>query len=369
MKTQSLAVQYRPRVLTDLVGQDHIAKQVLGMFKSKKMPSAIMLHGPTGLGKTTVARMLARMVNCVGERGENFEPCGECASCKMTEHPDVMELNAADARGIDDVRNLIQLSRNMPTIGNKRVFIVDEAQQLTTQSAQCLLKPLEEPPANTLWIICTMSPDKMLPAIAKRCLSLQVKPVDPELITKRLYRIAKREGIDFKEQKDGVKVLRTIADFSNGGMRASIQLLESVLYAYKSGEEIDVQTVLTKFLSGGEADLDNAAANVLHAMLTSDMKHLVKSIPTDNVRGVLNKMRWLLDYLINSSVGSTKFVPYSGRVFAKLSKEAGVKINLRTLLQIQNLLLEIEFRLNTQNIEERVVFMAMCGNFSVVSAK
>lgn len=333
------------------------------------MPSAIMLHGPTGLGKTTVARMLARMVNCTGERGEHFEPCGECSSCKMHEHPDVMELNAADARGIDDVRTLIQLSKNMPTIGNKRIFIIDEAHQLTSQSSQCLLKPLEEPPANTLWIICTMSPDKMLPAIAKRCLSLQVKPVDPELITKRLYRIARREGIDFKEKTDGIKVLRTIADFSNGGMRASIQLLESVLYAYKSGDEVDVQTVLTKFLSGGEADLDNAAANVLYAMLTNDVRHLVKSIPQDNTRGVLSKMRWLLDYLINSAVGQSKFVPYSGRVFAKLSKDGDVKINLKSLIQIQSLLLDIEFRLNTQNIEERVVFMAMCGNFSSSSAK
>ena len=139
MKTESLAVQYRPRNLTDLIGQDHISKQVLGMFKSGKMPSSIMLHGSTGLGKTTVARILTRMINCSAEeRDENFTPCGECPSCRMTEHPDVLELNAAEARGIDDVRNLIQQSKNMPSLGNKRIFILDEVHQLTTQAQQCL---------------------------------------------------------------------------------------------------------------------------------------------------------------------------------------------------------------------------------------
>ena len=368
MKTQSLAVKYRPRSLNDLIGQDHIATQVLGMFKSKKMPSSIMLHGPTGLGKTTVARMIARMVNCTGDRDEEtYAPCGECASCKMTDHPDVLELNAGDARGIDDVRNLVQQSKNMPTLGNKRVFILDEFQQFTPQAAQCMLKPLEEPPSNTLWIICTMSPDKILPAIAKRCMSMQVKPVSSAMIAKRLARISKREGLDFSTIEDGEKILKTIADFSNGGVRASIQLFESVLYAIKSGKQIDTNTVLTKFLAGGEADFDQAAADILMAVLTSNLKAFVKAMPSADTRNVLNKLRWLLDYLINNAVGQAKFIPYSGRVFAAAVKkvDGGVKLPLATLLATQNLLLDIEFRLNSQSIDERVVFMSMLGNFIV----
>lgn len=369
MKTQSLAVQYRPKILTDLIGQDHIAKQILGMFKAGKMPSAIMLHGPTGLGKTTVARMITRMVNCQSKtRDENYSPCGECPSCKMTDHPDVVELNAADARGIDDVRSMIQQSKNMPTLGSKRVFILDEAQQFPALSQQTLLKPLEEPPSNTLWIICTMSPDKMIPAIAKRCLSLQVKPVEPDIIVKRLYRIAKREGVDFKTIDDGVKVLRTIADFSNGGVRASIQLLESVLFAYKTDPDIDVQTVLTKYLSGGEADLEKAAADILFAAMTRNLKLLVQSFPTDNVRGVLTKMRWLIDYLINNSVGNAKYIPYSGRLFSALTKKSeGFKLSLSSLLQIQNLLVDVEVRLNSFNIDERVVIMSALGAYAAQS--
>ncbi len=366
METRSLAVIYRPKKLSDLIGQDHIAKQIIGMFKTNKMPSSIMLHGPTGLGKTTVARMIARMVNCLGERDETFTPCGECQSCKMDETPDVSELNAADARGIDDVRNLIQQSRNMPAIGKKRIIIIDEAQQFPTLSQQALLKPLEEPTSNTIWIICTMIPDKVIPAIAKRCLSLQVKPVDSELIVKRLYRIAKREGVDFKEITDGVQILKTIADFSNGGVRASVQLLESVLYAHHSGEELNAKSVLTKFLSGGEADIESAAANVLIAVLTGNMKLLVKSIPQDNSRSVLNKLRWLIDYIINKFVGTAKFVPYSGRIFAQLSKEHQVQLNLSLLLQIQNLLVETEYRLNNMSIDDRVVITSALGNFAAL---
>jgi DNA polymerase III subunit gamma/tau len=308
--------------------------------------------------------MIARMVNCTGERDTTtYAPCNECASCRLTDHPDVLEINAADARGIDDVRSLVQQAKNMPTIGNKRIYIVDEAHQLTAQASQVLLKPLEEPPASTLWIICTMSPDKVLPAIAKRCLSLAVKPVEPELLVKRLYTIAKREGVDFKTIEDGGKVLKTIADFANGGVRASIQLLESVLYAYQGDDKIDANTVLTKYLSGGEADLDKAAANVLFAVMSPNLKGLVKAVPSDNVRGVLNKMRWLLDYLVNNSVGAAKFVPYSGRAFAALTKSSDMKIQLATLLMVQNLLLEIEWRFNTQSVDERVVFTAMLGNF------
>lgn len=370
LESISLAVKYRPRRLQDLIGQEHIAAQIRGMFQSRKMPAAIMLSGSTGLGKTTTARMLSRMVNCQNFNFETTEACGECHSCRLEDHPDVLELNAADSRGIDDVRNLIQQSRNMPTVGNKRIFILDESQQFSPQAQQALLRPIEEPPKHTLWIICTMSPEKVLPAIAKRCLSLHVKPVEPEVLMKRLYRIAKREGLDFKELDDGSKVLRTIADLADGGVRSSVQLLESVLYAHRSGEAVDTRTILNKFLSGGEAELDKLACDVLLAVLGKNLKGLLSAMSgCENTRGVLNKLRWLLDYLLNNSVGRVRFVPYSGRLFAKASKEAGVRANLLTLIQLQNLLLDCEFRFNSMSVDERVVFTSMVGNFLATLAK
>lgn len=365
METRSLAVKYRPKVLTDLVGQDHIVKQISGMFHGKRMPSSILLHGATGLGKTTIARMLATMVNCRKLDLGTLTPCGQCVSCIQSDHPDIVELNAADTRGIDDIRSLIQQARNMPVVGRKRIFIVDEAHQLTTQAAQTLLKPLEEPPPHTLWIVCTMSPDKLLPALAKRFLPLQVKSVETEVLVKRLYRIAKREGLDFKTVKDGPKILRSVAEFSNGTVRDSIQLLESVLLAFASGEDVDVGSVLSKFSVGSDAELDALAATLVHAILVKDMSGIVKSVPVDSPRSVMLKARWLLDYLINNSVGQSKYTPYSGRVFATLCKKNPVKIDLGRLLQFQYALVDIEARLNTLNVDERVVISSHLANFSL----
>lgn len=364
MEAGSLAVRYRPKTLAGLIGQDHIVAQIEGIVQTGKIPSAIMLYGPTGLGKTTTARIIVRYLNCKNPDTETHTPCGSCPSCKMKEHPDVYEMNAADARGIDDVRQLIAQAKNMPTMGKKRFIIIDEAQQFPTLSQQALLKPIEEPPKDTVWIICTMSPEKMLPAIAKRCLRLQVKPVSVELLTKRLSLIGKKEGVDFKSMESGSKVLKTIADFANGGVRDAISSLESVLLAFHGNPDIDAKTVLANFLASPEAELDVQAVNVLIAVLKKDIKLLLTETQgAENVRGILNKLRWLIDYLLSKSVNKAKFTPYSGRLFAKVSQENGVKVSLLTLIELQALLVDIEWKMNSINIEERVLFTSSVGKF------
>lgn len=364
MESSSLAVRYRPKVLSGLIGQDHIVSQIEGIVKTNKIPSAIMIYGPTGLGKTTTARIIVRYLNCLNPDTETHRPCGECRSCQMKDHPDVYEMNAADARGIDDVRQIISQAKNMPTIGKKRFIIIDEAQQFPSLSQQALLKPIEEPPKDTVWIICTMSPEKMIPAIAKRCMRLQVKPVEPEILVKRLALIAKKEGVDFKTIPDGMKVLKTIADFANGGVRDAISSLESVLFAFHGNKDIDAKTVLANFLASPEAELDIVACNVLVSVLKSDLKMLIANTQTcENARGVLNKLRWLIDYLLSNSIGKAKYTPYSGRLFSKMAKENNVKVSLLKLIQVQSLLLDIESRLNYMSVDERVVFTSMVGNY------
>lgn len=364
MQSTSLAVKYRPKTLAGLIGQDHIVAAVTGMLKQKKTPSAIMLYGPTGLGKTTTARIIARYLNCKSPDPKTHAPCGECPSCKLKDHPDVTELNAADSRGIDDVRQLIAQAKNMPTIGNKRFIIIDEAHQLPTLSQQALLKPIEEPPKDTIWIICTMTPEKMNTAIAKRCMRLQVKPVEPEILVKRLSAIAKREGVDFKEIDDGAKILKTIADFANGGVRDAISNLESVLYALQSNEKIDARTVLDTFLSGGEAELEKVAADVLVAICKADLRSFIASVcTTDSARSIISKLRWLIDYLLCNSAGKAKFVPYSGRLFASITKKEKIRVSIARLISLQSLLVDIEWKLNSMSVEERVVFMSAVGDF------
>lgn len=362
---ESLAVKYRPKILEDLVGQDHLVSQLRGMFKSGRVPSALLLAGPSGVGKTTTARMIARYLNCKNPDPATHAPCGTCISCKYGDgHPDFLELNIADTRGIDDVRALIASSKSMPVMGENRVYLLDECHQLTPQGAQALLKPLEEPPARTLWILATTNPEKLPATVRGRCHQFAVKPIEPPDLKRRLGRIARLEGVDTKAIEGWPSILKIIADLSNGRMRDSIQMLESVIYALHSGKEVDAKSVIQSFLSSTEAELDESAARLLVGILDGNLKACLTEIRgSGNARGVLNKLRWLIVYLTDNSIGLAKFVPWSGKAFAKLAKEASLKINLAVLLGIQQLLIEIEARCNSLSLDDSIVMSAMVADF------
>lgn len=364
IQTENLAVKYRPKVLEDLVGQAHLVSEIRGMLKRQRMPAAFMLTGPTGLGKTTTARILSRYINCSEPDPETFAPCGKCANCRMEEHPDVIEVNAADTRGIDDVRSLIRQARNMPTMGDKRIVVVDECQQLLSQSQQCLLKALEEPAANTMWILSSMSPEKLLPALAGRCYQLVLKHISPEDMTKRLYRIARKEGLDFKKIEDGSKVLKSICDLSNGHMRNAVELLDKVLSAALESEDVSTQDLMAIFLNTPEAAHEEIAAKSAVALMTGNLKALLQALNgVDNYRSVLMKLRWLLDYLLQNAIGAAKFTPMSARIFAKLAKSAEAHVSLTEVVTLQALLIDIEFKLNSISIDERILFTSVLGNY------
>lgn len=367
VQIESLAVKYRPKLLTDLVGQDHIATQIFGMLKRKRFPSTMLLNGESGCGKTTTARIIARYLLCRAPDAETHAPCGECPSCRYGDgHPDISEINMAEARGIDDVRSLIQSSRSMPTVGKYRVFIVDEIHAMTPQAAQAFLKPLEEPPPQTLWILATTNPEKLPSTVLGRCHRFDVKRIEPEVLVRRLYRVAKREGVDFKTIDTGMEMLKLAADLSDGRMRNSLNLLESVLAAISSGQEVDSKTLLQKFLSTSETDADKAAAQLLVALLKGDMKALVHETRSmSNIRALLNKLRWLVQFLLDDSVGLSKYTPYSGKLFAKYSSTAGTKVSLQFLIGLQFVLLDTETKLNSLSIDESVVFLSMLGQFLI----
>lgn len=365
MKIESLAVKYRPKVLEDLVGQPHLVSQLRGMFKAGKVPSAILLAGESGTGKTTTARMIARYLNCKNPDPTTHAPCGTCISCKYGEgHPDFLEMNMADARGIDDIRGLIASSKNMPVMGENRIFLLDECHQITPQGAQALLKPLEEPPASTLWILATTNPEKLPPTVRGRCHQFEVKAIAPTDLSRRLSRIARLEGIDTKSIEDWAGITKVISDLANGRMRDSIQMLESVIFALNSGEDVDPRSVIKTFLNSTEAELDESAARLLMGIIQANMKVCLKEIRgCGNARGLMNKLRWLIVYLTDNSVGLAKFTPWSGKAFAKLAQGTNIKINLAMLLNLQSLLIEMEFRFNSLSLEESIVMSAMLADF------
>lgn len=139
MKSESLAVKYRPRTLEGLIGQDHIQNQIRGMFKAKRVNPTMMLFGPTGLGKTTTARLLAQMLNCEDLDKKTLQPCGKCRNCqyKPENHPDVHEINMANETGVDNARTMIKQASGMPTMGNFRIFILDEFHKATPAAQEC----------------------------------------------------------------------------------------------------------------------------------------------------------------------------------------------------------------------------------------
>lgn len=367
---ESMAVKYRPQTINDLVGQDSVVTQVKGMLKSGKFSNSILIHGSSGCGKTTTARIIARTLYCTN-LGEDFSPCGECSSCKYGDsHPDVSEMNMAETRGIDDVRALISSSKNMPTLGKFRIFIIDEVHAWTTQAETAFLKPLEEPPARTMWILCTTNPEKLKPTILGRCKKFPVQPIEPEVMMKRLSFICKKEGLDIKEREDGKAILKLVSDMSNGHMRDAIEMVESVIYALRADAKMDTKSLMSKVLTAGDTDLDKASAYLVASILNGDLKDIVHQIrASQNARGLLNKSRWLLQYLLDNAVGLAKYSPYNAKIFAKVAKENNVKVKLQMLIRMQYMLIETENRFNTMNIDETVMMQSMVGQFMLENVK
>jgi DNA polymerase III subunit gamma/tau len=202
----------------------------------------VSLDNPTFIGNgfvnhnTTFARLIARYLNCT--KPVNYEPCNECRSCQLSAkdaHPDVMEVNAANARGIEDVRQLIEASSLSPQT-NYRIFILDEAHQLTPQSAQALLKPLEEPAPKSIWIICTTDPNKLPRTIISRCTKLNVQQVAPEETSKLLKKVAIAENCDYFSPE----TLLSIAKAVHGHPRDALSVLESAINIVLSQKKTDL---------------------------------------------------------------------------------------------------------------------------------
>jgi DNA polymerase-3 subunit gamma/tau len=222
----SFALKYRPLVLEDLVGQEAAVLQIKGMFAGGNIANSILLSGPTGSGKTTLARIIARMAN-------DLPP-------DATKLIDVVEMNGAEARGIDDVRQLIKAAKYAPK-KNFRVYILDEIHQWTPQAKQAFLKMLEEPPSKTIFVLCTNEPEKLPDTIINRCQQIRLGKVTLKACFALLKRTAEKEGQDLP-----VDVFKQIARLTKGHPRDALQALEAVVnFVAGGGDVTDADNVVS----------------------------------------------------------------------------------------------------------------------------
>ena len=238
---QVLARRWRPQRFDDLVGQDVVVRTLRNALQNKQIAHAYLFSGLRGVGKTTVARLLAKALNC--QHGPIPEPCGECAPCREIAEGsslDVLEMDAASTRGIDDVRELREMVRNLPIRDRYRVVILDEAHQLTKDAFAALLKILEEPPAHVVFILASTEKDKFPATILSRCLQVDFRPIPADLVSARLTHVAEQEAFELTSA-----AAHLIARATEGSLRDALSLLDRVrAFAGKTVDENAVAEVI-----------------------------------------------------------------------------------------------------------------------------
>jgi DNA polymerase-3 subunit gamma/tau len=221
----ALARKWRPRAFAELIGQDHVRRALVNALETGRVHHAFLFTGTRGVGKTTIARILAKCLNC--ETGVTPTPCGQCASCREIDagrFVDLIEVDAASRTKVDDTRELLDNVQYAPTRGRYKVYLIDEVHMLSTHSFNALLKTLEEPPPHVKFLLATTDPQKLPVTVLSRCLQFNLKRIPPAQIAAHLRAILEKEGIGFEPAG-----LALIAHAADGSMRDGLSLLDQLI--------------------------------------------------------------------------------------------------------------------------------------------
>ena len=313
--------KYRPSSFSEVSGENEIVKSLKLSLKNKSMAHAYLFSGPRGVGKTTIARLIAKGVNCLNLK-ENGEPCNECKNCKAINEgrfSDLIEIDAASNRSIDEIRSLKEKINYQPVEGLKKVYIIDEAHMLTKEAFNALLKTLEEPPAHVMFILATTELEKILPTIISRCQRYDFKPLDLEEMKAGLEYILKEENLSMADD-----VYPVIYENSSGSMRDSISILERLIVT-ANGKEIDLKI----------------AEDTLGITPSSRIKIFLNKILNENEYDIINELESLANESFDIELFFKDLAKYCKN--AILKKELDIDKGLKIISTIYDVIGKFKF--------------------------
>ena len=339
MSHQILSLKWRPRIFSEVVGQDHIMHTLVNAFKLNLVAQTYMFTGPRGVGKTTTARIVAKALNCQIIPGSGCKDCTNCNEISEARNLDVLEIDGASNRGIDEIRNIRELIKFPPMNSPNKVIIIDEAHMLTTQAFNALLRTLEEPPPHGKFILATTDIQKVPMTIISRCQRFDFYRLSSKIILEKMDEILQSESIQADQES-----LQAIAVKATGSMRDALSTLEQVI-AYSEDKIIYEDTV--KVLGLIPVDIYFRIMKYLHKKDTNSTVNELKEMqtsgipPSDFINGLNEHIRNLL---IASQKDGTNLLEVNEELQKQYQSETK-NWDIRDLLRISDILKDLSLQL------------------------
>ncbi|MBU1178487.1 DNA polymerase III subunit gamma/tau [Patescibacteria group bacterium] len=352
--------KYRPRKFAEVVSQDHVKTTLLNALSKSKVAHAYLFCGPRGVGKTTIGRLLAHAVNCENINKHQGEPCGKCDSCKQVESGktiDLIEIDAASNRGIDEIRELKEKVKYTPTNLKYLVFIIDEVHMLTIEAFNALLKTLEEPPAHAIFVLATTDPQKVPPTILSRCQRFDFKRISRSELVEHLTGIVKKEKI-----KIAPEALEVIAGQADGSSRDALSILGQVAVAYE-GQNITADNLRTLLGLTNVEQINDFILTVLQGDLAQSLR-LVNDFINDGyaphqlAEDILNGLRRVLLICSVERLTDSFEIDLSDKELADWQSKLA-DVSPRTVIKLINLVLAAKHNQKYAQIPQLPLEMAV----------